>query len=245
MKRIQSLLILATAGILNMHLLAQTSNTAAPTEQISFETFEAKLKQAGANAQIIDVRTAEEFKLNHLKGAVHLDVTNEAKVQQFINTLDRNKPVFVYAINNSRSNALVKTLKQHQFPEAYALPGGIAKWVGAGRSVETITSKGLSSDEYNKLLVSDKLVLVDIHSKYCPGCQKLAPIVDAVSAENTTLVKAIKIELFENKQLGKELNIQSVPTLILYKNGKVVWQKSGVLSKEEIENALHQDYAHN
>lgn len=248
MKTFKTMLTLAVVSVFNFTLSAQNKpatakETAAPAEQqITFEAFEAKLKAASPNAQIVDVRTAEEFKLNHLKGAVHLDLTKDADVKTLISKLDKTKPVFVYSINNGRGVTFAKTLKEQKF-ESYNLPGGLAKWVGAGRPVETTTTAGISISDYKKELVSDKLVLVEVGSKYCGGCQKLLPVVDNVNAENPGKLKVVKVELFDNKALGKELNIQSIPTLILYKGNKVVWQKNGSITKEDIESAIHHDYA--
>jgi len=49
----------------------------------------------------------------------------------------------------------------------------------------------------------------------------------------------VKIELYDNRELAKNLDIQSVPTLILYKDGKPVWQKSGSITKNDIQAALN------
>jgi thioredoxin len=212
-------------------------------EEISFETFESKLKQASPNPQILDARTSKEYKLNHLKGAVNVSVANEAELQKQIDKLDKSQPVFVYSINNGRSGTLAKKLRGQKFKEVYELPGGISKWVGAGRPVESTTGNGLVKADYQKLIASDKLVLVDVHSKYCGSCRKLSPIVDSIASEKSTELKLVKIELFENKQLGKELNIESLPTLILYKGDKIVWQKSGLTSRQVIETAIKNELA--
>lgn len=207
-------------------------------DQISFETFEAKLSQASSNAQILDARSYEEYKLNHLKGAIVVNVSDDNELQKQLSTLNKRKPVFVYSINNGRSGALAKKLKGLKFNEVYELPGGISKWIGAGKPVESTTGTGLTLHDYQDLLSTDKVVLVDIHSKFCGSCKKLSPIVDSVANENLKTVKLLKIELFENKELGKALNIESLPTLILYKDGKVIWQKSGLISKASIEDVI-------
>ncbi len=206
-------------------------------EQISFEQFEEKLKQASPNPQILDARSAEEFELNHLKGAVQVTVSDDAALQQRIEKLDKKKPVFVYSINNGRSGQLAKKLRDRQF-EVYELPGGISKWIGAGRPVDTKTGNGLTLQEYNKLIQSDNLVLVDVHSKFCGSCKKLSPIVDSVASANSNGLKVVKVELFDNKQLAKELNIESLPTLLLYKGDKIVWQNSGLTTRKTIESAI-------
>ena len=241
MKKIK--IIFAVVIALFFYGLVKAQDTKLKQESISFETFEAKLKQASPNPQILDARTAEEYKLNHLKGAINVSVANEVELQKQIDKLDKNKPVFVYSINNGRSGALATRLRDQKFKEVYELPGGISKWVGAGRPVESTVGSGLSQADYQKLITSDKLVLVDVHSKYCGSCRKLSPIVDSIASEKSGQLKLVKIELFDNKQLGKELNIESLPTLILYNGDKIVWQKSGLTTRAIIEAAIKQELA--
>jgi rhodanese-related sulfurtransferase len=229
--------------ILNIKMQAQ--NTTKQPE-ISFDTFRIRLKQASPNAQILDPRAPEEYKLNHLVGAVNANVADENKVelQKLIDKLDKKKPVFVYGINyGGRGSALAKKLKEQNFSEVYELPGGISKWIGAGQPVESTTSAGLTAVEYKQLLTSNKLVLVDVHSKYCGTCKKVTSIVDSISSENPNNFRLVKVELFENKQLSKELNIESIPTLILYKDDKIVWQKRGFTSKADIELVIKEELA--
>jgi rhodanese-related sulfurtransferase len=244
MKTFKTILSAIIAIALNSTLLAQvTKNT--QTGLLTFEAFESKLKQAGANPQLIDVRTPEEFKLNHLKGSTNLDLKDETAVKQLIARLDPKRPVFVYSINNGRSGAFVKKLQEAHFTDACELPGGISKWIGAGRPVESVPGNGLTAAEYKKLIDSDKLVLVEVGSKFCGGCVKLVPVVESVDAENPGKLKVVRVEFFDNKQLGKELNIQSIPTLILYKGDKIVWRKNGKITKSDIETAINQDYVSN
>lgn len=209
-----------------------------PTPKISFDTFEEKLKQASPNPQILDARSAEEFGLNHIKGAINVNVANDVELEKQLSVLDKEKPVFVYSINNGRSGQLAKKLKRKNFSAVYELPGGISKWIGAGRPVETKTNSGLTITEYNKLIQSDKLVLVDVHSKFCGSCKKLSPIVDSIAQANPSTVKLVKVELFDNRTLGKDLNIESIPTLILYKGDKIVWRKSGFTRGAAIDEVI-------
>ncbi|NIJ52918.1 thioredoxin family protein [Dyadobacter arcticus] len=68
----------------------------------------------------------------------------------------------------------------------------------------------------------------------------LAPTVDSVKQENSGSLKVVKIEAYENKGLTKELGVIKLPILILYKNNKVVWRKTGVTPKAEIDNVLRE-----
>ncbi len=204
-------------------------------EPIPLEEFEQKLKQS-ANAQILDVRSSREFSENHLKGAINLNASDEENFKKRIETLDKQRPVFVYSINNGRSGVVAGKLRAQGFAEVYELPGGLAHWIGAGKPVESAAGDGISKEEFQKLAASDNVVLVDVGSKHCGSCRRLDPIVDAIAQDQA--VKVIKIELYDNRALARELEIESVPTLILYKGGEPIWRQSGAITKTHIQDAL-------
>ena len=229
--------ILVTASLVTSHVtLAQTAPSRPFTD---LAVFEVKLKQAGPTAQILDSRSAEEFQLNHLKGAVQVNVGNQTELQTLAAKLDKSKPVFVYGINNGRSTTLAKNLDTLGFKEVHELKGGLAKWIGSGKPVESTVGKGWAWADYQTQIKSDKLVLVDVHNKFCGSCKKLSPIVDSLASERSDLLKLVKIDLFDNKQLGSPLDISVVPTLILYKGDKVVWRKNGFAPRAEIQAEIN------
>jgi len=232
MKRILFFFITA---LISANLAAQETGNEPP---ISLETFEQKLTQA-ANPQILDVRSPQEFAENHLKGAVNFHVPDDAAFVKAVVSLDKKNPVFVYSINNGRSVTVSRKLREAGFTQVYALPGGIAHWIGAGKPVvQTDATRGLTQDEYQKLVTSDNVILVDVGSKHCGGCKKLEPVVDAISQEQR--VKLVKVDLYANRDLVKSLDIEAVPTLILYKGGRPIWKKSGAITHDEIQDALDQ-----
>jgi len=205
---------------------------------LTFEQFEAKLAAAGKDAQILDARLPEEYTQNHLEGAVSFNITDKADFEKESAKLHKDKPVFIYSIGNGRSGILAKDLRAAGFKDVTEIPGGLSKWIGLGRPVISTVGKGLSKDEYTASLKSDKLVLVDFGSRYCPGCKRLDPTIDSIKNEQASTLKVIKIEAYENKSLVKELGITGLPTLVLYKNNEAIWKKSGSASKAEIEKAI-------
>jgi thioredoxin len=205
---------------------------------LSFEDFEAKLKAAGKTAQILDARLPEEYAQNHLAGAVTFNVNNQADFDKESAKLDKDKPVFIYSIANGRSGKLAKDLRDTGFKDVTELPGGLSKWIGLGKPVISTVGKGLTLAEYTASVTDNKPVLVDFGSRYCGSCKRQSPIVDSLKTENAATLKVVKVEAYENKDLTKELGIVSLPTLIIYKNNQIVWKKSGVTSKAEIEKVL-------
>ena len=88
-----------------------------------------------------------------------------------------------------------------------------------------------------KSIPTDKTVLVDFGAEWCPPCKKMAPIVDELEKEGNSV---IKIDGGTQKDLCKDMQISAFPTFIVYKNGAEIWRKTGVVSKEELQQALGQ-----
>jgi len=205
---------------------------------LSLDSYTAKIERQ-LQPQIVDARSPEEFAFNHIEGAVNFNLQS-GDYNTFVQALDKNKPVFVYSINTGRSSALVKDLINKGFVEAYDLQGGIANWVGGGRPYYTASKNGLTPGAYKKLLASNSLVLTDIGSRYCGSCKKVKPVLDSLRQEYGAQLKIIEVDLEDSPQLISELKTVNVfPYLILYKQGKVVYTKSGLNElKDDIETAL-------
>jgi rhodanese-related sulfurtransferase len=213
-------------------LLVLTINVKAQQNQfkLSIDSI-AAIINISEQPQIIDARSAEEFAQNHLKSAINLSL-DPARAALQLNVFNKQQPVFVYAIGNYRSGLLAKKLREQGFSQVYELPGGIANWIGSGKPIETSGNGGLSLADFNKLVRNEKLVLIDFGSKYCPGCIKMSPVIDSV--KNETHVKVTRIELYDNTALANQLKIKVWPTIALYKDGVLIWEKNGQVPKEEI-----------
>jgi len=93
---------------------------------------------------------------------------------------------------------------------------------------------------FKKIISQDKPVLVDFTASWCGPCKAMAPILNQVKNEIGDNASIIKIDVDRNQQIAQSLQIQGVPTLILYKNGKQLWRQSGVVQKEMLVNLLNQ-----
>jgi thioredoxin 1 len=84
------------------------------------------------------------------------------------------------------------------------------------------------------VLESNRPVLLDFWAEWCGPCKMIAPILDEVAKEYGDRVQITKINIDENPQTPPRFGIRSIPTLMLFKNGKVEAQKVGALSKSQL-----------
>ncbi len=100
-------------------------------------------------------------------------------------------------------------------------------------AVEHISEK----DFAEKVLNSEKPVLVDFFATWCGPCRQMSPILDQIAGERSD-VKIVKVDVDENQNLAAEFGVMSIPTLIYFKGGKAVSQAVGARSKSSLEMML-------
>ena len=95
--------------------------------------------------------------------------------------------------------------------------------------------------KFDSLIHDDRPVIVDFHALWCSPCKMQSPILKEVANELGDRIKVIKIDVDQNSEIAGRYNIQSVPTLIMFKNGKQIWRQSGVVSKNQLYSVLMQN----
>jgi thioredoxin 1 len=93
---------------------------------------------------------------------------------------------------------------------------------------------------FETLINDSRPVIVDFHALWCGPCKVQSPILKDLAAELGDRVRVIKIDVDQNNAIATQYQIQSVPTLIVFKNGKPVWRHSGVVSKGDLYSVLTQ-----
>ncbi len=94
-----------------------------------------------------------------------------------------------------------------------------------------------SAKEFDELVESGKKVLVDFYADWCGPCKMQAPIVEAIAEENSDVVVA-KLNVDDVDDVAERFNIVSIPTLLIFKGGKLVKNFVGVTMKANILAAL-------
>ncbi|WP_171017331.1 thioredoxin [Maribacter sp. ACAM166] len=95
--------------------------------------------------------------------------------------------------------------------------------------------------DFIELINDNKPVLVDFHAEWCSPCKAQAPIIQQVSKEVNSKVRIIKIDIDKNRAIAQRYNVKSVPTLALFKAGKIVWRDLGVQTKAKLIEIIKQN----
>jgi thioredoxin len=188
-------------------------------------------------AAIIDVRSPEEFAGQHIDNAINID-WNGDNFDGKIGKYDKSKPIFVYCMSGGRSKKAAEKLSELGFTKIYELQGGIMKWNAAGLSVPSDKIIGMCSQEYNELLNTDKIVLIDFYAEWCAPCKKMTPFLIKMQKEMADKVTIVRLNADENKTLISQLKIEELPTLFIYKDNKILWKHSGFISEEDLTKKL-------
>lgn len=222
--------------LLSFTMLSCKGQTSKNIQTIAPEAFAKKINET-PKAQILDVRTPEEFASEHIDNAVNINWLGDSFVSG-AEKFDKSKPVFVYCKIGGRSSKAAAKLAELGFKNIYELEGGIMKWNAAGLSKPSDKIIGMTSQQYAELLNSDKKVLIDFNAKWCAPCKKMAPYLDKMQKEMTEKVIIIRLDADENKTLISEMKIDELPTLILYENKEIKWKHSGFISEEDLKKQL-------
>ncbi|WP_333835739.1 thioredoxin [Novosphingobium sp.] len=101
-------------------------------------------------------------------------------------------------------------------------------------STKAVTDASFAAD----VLQSDKPVLVDFWADWCGPCKMIAPALEEISEELGDQVTIAKVDIMENTTIASDFGVQSIPLLILFKDGKPVAQKLGAAPKSQLKGWL-------
>ncbi len=236
MKKIISIIVLS------LFLSSCNGQTSTSTEKeqkiktIEGITFEEKIRSI-KNLQLIDVRSPEEYAVEHLENAKNINWNGDDFVSN-VEKLDKSKPIFVYCKVGGRSIQAANKLSELGFTEIYNLDGGIMKWKGKKTSASTVKPTGMNSLQFDKLINSDKKVIINFSAKWCEPCKKMKPYLLKLQEELKGKTSLIMLDADENKTLLESMKITSLPVILVYENGKEVWKNIGFLSEEDLRKQL-------
>jgi thioredoxin 1 len=204
------------------------------------KTFSEKISSTD-HAVVLDVRTPGEYKEGYINKAINIDY-NDAGFEDRINKLEKNLPYFVYCLSGGRSGSAASYMRERGFKQVYELKGGMMAWRNNQMPVATsqtnmLTDK-ISTEEYEKIINTMPVVLIDFYAPWCGPCKKIQPILEELEKEYAGKAYILRINIDENKQLQRRMGIDEIPFFKRYVNGKENGNYIGQMDRKSLVRVL-------
>lgn len=96
------------------------------------------------------------------------------------------------------------------------------------------------TSSFREIINADKPVLVDFYAEWCGPCKLVPPILQEVANEMGDKIRIVKIDVDKNKELAASYNVKSVPTLMIFKHGQLLWREAGFMYAKPMVSLLEQ-----
>ncbi len=228
---------IAAALFFSCGVLAQQENV----KVLPPKAFQQELESATAK-QLIDVRTPQEFQSGHIAMAKNINIY-DADFKAQLEKLNREQPVYVYCKVGGRSAKAAETLQELGFSHIYDLEGGMMAWessnlpVTAGEKAKG-QQDGVSAADFDQLIAENKVLLIDFYAPWCIPCKEMEPSLNKLAKEYEGKVTFSRIDLDKAKPLARELNIESIPVIAVYKNGKELKRVTGFQTTSQLRKLI-------
>jgi len=188
---------------------------------------------------LLDVRTEREFQNGHIEYAGQLNFYARDFRRRLL-LLPKDQPIYLYCNTGWRSNIAASFLIRNGYTNVYNLEHGIMEWEQADLPVTIVpdaqpdTDDKYSPEEFAELMHSEGLVFVDFYAPWCGPCRQMMPMIDSLKTELIDRIYIVKINADASKSLMREMKMVSVPYLVLYHKGEVLFEHKGLIGREEL-----------
>lgn len=93
-------------------------------------------------------------------------------------------------------------------------------------------------ETFQQIINGDKPVLVDFYAEWCGPCKAMAPTIAAIGHEVQGRARVLKLDIDKSPAMAGQFQVQAVPTLIIFRQGKIMWRHAGMLDKVSLQQKL-------
>ena len=192
--------------------------------------------------QLFDMRNEASFARGHIKKARQFDYESDDFENEITQQFSFDVPLLIYCASGEKSNEAAVFLHEIGFKKVIVLEGGFVNWASKSKPYVSFSkaiepSVVFTTKDFERLVTSQPIVLVDFFATWCGPCKKLSPILSKLETEMHE-VNFLKLDADTNELIVNHLSVSEIPTLLLYKNGRQVWRSTGILSEEQLRAVL-------
>ena len=192
---------------------------------------------------LIDVRSENEYEMMHIKNAISMPVN---KIEESINSIKKEQNIMIYCSTGSRSKQAINKFNSMGYYNIYiweyaALANFIYKDLieyPKNMQEECMIYKIKDENFDDTILKEDGLKLVEFYATWCGPCMRLSPILEEISNSRSSY-KIYKLNVDESKKIAKRYFIDTIPAMLIYKDGKLLDKYIGFKTKKEIIEILN------
>jgi len=192
------------------------------------------------NAQIIDLRPKAAFDSGHIANAASF-APNSQELEAYIDLLYKDIPVCIIGANEEDNAKLIGLLKSKGFKSINELDGGMLSWQNANLPISKTEPKKIYPNDtiaFDDAILGEKLVMVDFNATWCKPCKMMQPSIDKVHDTRSSEVIVYSIDVDQFPQYNEKYQIQSIPLVLLFKNGKILHRSEGLLEESKINELI-------
>lgn len=200
-----------------------------------------KTKVGETNAQVIDVRSEDEYKRAHIPNAINVSTNDEYNNLQY--SFYPDLPTYIYGLAENDATIAAQKLHALKFKNLYVLKGGFNDWKGAGLPVEAQKEKRIYENDTIPFEVArngSKLVVADFNAVWCGPCKMLEPYIHRLRDNRSDEVIVYSIDTDKRKDLMEEYKAYSIPLVLFMKNNKILYRSEGYMEEAKLNRLVDQ-----
>ncbi|MGC9452932.1 MAG: thioredoxin domain-containing protein [Oceanipulchritudo sp.] len=231
-------------------LLFSTVGTSTTVDIVDLDSVAFAKQLRSQSGTLLDVRRASEFAGGHLPGAGQLDYYMNSFHEQLL-LLPRDQPIYLYCNTGWRSRRAAKILAQNGYSRVYNLENGIMDWQAEDLPVviepdaSPNQENAFSINDYRTLIEREKRLLIDFYAPWCGPCRQMMPVIDELAQAFQEHLTVVKINADASRDLMKHLDIRGVPHLVVYHEGQIVEEHTGLADENSLRRLFETGSAFN
>lgn len=221
-------------------LLLATYSVHAQSRVLDPDPFHSNLRN-DQQKQLLDIRSHEKFTKGHIKNAVNIDFEDDSFESLVVKYFDKNSPLYFYGGSDFMSENAKVFLTDIGFKNITCLAGGFSEWISKSKPYASSNEvfepiAAYTPTNFENTIATNALVFVYLKTPSCGFCKKMDPFI-LKQARNHNY-RMLKIDIEENENMSYYFDAHETPTMLIFKNRRQVWKRTGAMDERELSQIL-------